>query len=114
VRSDPWYERFATVDGDPALAGGRSFVRVFEPDALPCSARVVARDGDAATAYLVRAGERPRLVESAADAELLFGSLPDLVHGLETGEWREIPDFVPTALLQTAAWVVMTACLRGG
>jgi hypothetical protein len=113
VAGDPWLERFAPVEGDPALAGDRSFARLFDPASrLPDAALVVAGEEER-TAYVVRAGGEPRLVHSEHDPELLFGALPELVGSRTTGEWREIPPFVPRSLRRTADWVVMAACLRG-
>jgi hypothetical protein len=114
VAGDPWLERFAPVEGDPALAGDRAFARLFDPASrLPDAALVVAGEEER-IAYLVRPGEGPRLVGADADAELLFGALPELVGARTAGEWREIPSFVPRSLRRTADWVVMAACLRGG
>ena len=112
VEREVWLARFEPVDGDPARAGERSFARLVDPESrLPDAALVVAGD-DGVTAYVVRAGQEPRLVHAEPEPELLFGALPDLVAGRITGEWREIPAFVPRTLRPTAEWVVMAACLR--
>jgi hypothetical protein len=108
------WERFAPVDDDPALPAERSFARLFDPaGGWPDAALVVAGDPTETTAYLVRPGDGPRLVGAEAEPDLLFGALPELVGARRTGEWREIPAFVPRSLRSTAEWVVMAACLRG-
>ena len=108
------WERFGAVEGDPALPAERSFARLFDPaGGWPDAALVVAADPTRTTAYLVRPGDGPRLVGVEPEADLLFGALPDLVGARRTGEWREIPAFVPRSLRGTADWVVMAACLRG-
>lgn len=111
VGTQEWLERYPPVDGDPTLAGGRSFARLFVPESGVADAALLVAG---ATAYLVRPCEQPRLVLAADDVELLFGALDDVLPERTPGEWREVPDFVARALLATADWVAMTACLRRG
>jgi hypothetical protein len=108
-----WYERFEAADGDPALGGDRSFVRLFDPDGGRFDAVLMAAErvsGDAAV-YLLRRGDPPRLVHALDDLGELLASLPDTVEERRLGEWREIPADVPRGLAATARWVAWTAGL---